>query len=166
MEKAPLDKKAAAALETRAAKARRTMGEICRSAGVAHSTWSRAKVRGTIRSTTLDAIESAVARAMLQTESADDASYIYALADPDGRVRYVGRTSRHDMSPRMNQHRCAKTALGDWVREVQAQAIILETVMHRSGTNPGHRERFWIEHYRAEGADLFNVWPKKEAARG
>lgn len=51
------------AVEQRAFDARLTMQEVCERAGVAQSTWSRAKARGSIRVKTLRRIEAAVASA-------------------------------------------------------------------------------------------------------
>jgi hypothetical protein len=48
------------AVESRAFNARLTMGEVLRVAGVAHSTWSRAKARGYCRATTLRRVEEAL----------------------------------------------------------------------------------------------------------
>lgn len=48
------------AVENRAFAARLTMGDLCKIAGVSHSTWSRAKTRGTIRARTLQKIEEAL----------------------------------------------------------------------------------------------------------
>lgn len=48
------------AVEDRAFAARLTMGDVLRIAKVAHSTWSRAKSRGTIRAKTLKRVEEAL----------------------------------------------------------------------------------------------------------
>lgn len=48
------------AVEDRAYAARLTMGEVLRIAKVAHSTWSRAKVRGYIRPKTIKRVEDAL----------------------------------------------------------------------------------------------------------
>ncbi len=48
-------------VEERAYAARRTMSDVCKVAGVAHSTWCRAKSRGFIRPTTLARIEDGIA---------------------------------------------------------------------------------------------------------
>lgn len=58
-----LGKRQAESVEKRAARALKTMGEICEDAGVAHSTWSRAKERGTISVTTLRRLNVALERA-------------------------------------------------------------------------------------------------------
>lgn len=48
------------AVEDRAHTARVTMGRILHMAGVAHSTWSRAKARGRIRASTIKRVEDAL----------------------------------------------------------------------------------------------------------
>lgn len=48
------------AVEDRAFAARLTMGDVLKIARVAHSTWSRAKSRGTIRAKTLKRVEEAL----------------------------------------------------------------------------------------------------------
>lgn len=48
------------AVEARAHTARITMGDLLRIAGVAHSTWSRAKARGYIRARTIKRVEEAM----------------------------------------------------------------------------------------------------------
>jgi hypothetical protein len=45
------------AVEKRAHDARLTMGDLLKMAGVAHSTWSRAKARGYIRARTIKRVE-------------------------------------------------------------------------------------------------------------
>jgi hypothetical protein len=49
------------AVEKRAAAARLTMGELCSMAGVAASTWSRAKARGKVRVSTVRRLEEKLA---------------------------------------------------------------------------------------------------------
>lgn len=48
------------AIEDRAFAARLNLGDLCQMANVSHSTWSRAKVRGTIRPRTLRRMEEAL----------------------------------------------------------------------------------------------------------
>lgn len=56
----PLGRRQIASIEKRANEARKTMGEVCELAGIAQSTWSRAKARGTITTRKIGAIESAL----------------------------------------------------------------------------------------------------------
>lgn len=60
---------AIAAIESRAFDLRLPMGAVCKEAGVAHSTWSRARERGIIRATTLGRMEAALER-LEQTKAA------------------------------------------------------------------------------------------------
>lgn len=48
------------AAEKRAFALRMTMGEVCQFAGIAHSTWSRAKKRGFIRAKKIKQVEDAL----------------------------------------------------------------------------------------------------------
>jgi GIY-YIG catalytic domain len=83
---------------------------------------------------------------------------IYGLTSPDGQVRYIGRTTLP--GDRFLAHRYAKTALGDWVRSVGATMVEIEFCEYPV-VRAGKREFYWIEKYRAMGADLFNVAPIK-----
>lgn len=65
----PLGKRQVATVERRAADLRLTMGEVCEKAEVAHSTWSRAKSRGTITIPTIRQIENTLDR--LEQEARD-----------------------------------------------------------------------------------------------
>lgn len=49
------------AVEDRAFAARLSMAEVCKIAEIPHSTWSRAKTRGSIRAKTLRKVEDALA---------------------------------------------------------------------------------------------------------
>lgn len=90
---------------------------------------------------------------------------VYLIKGPDGAPRYVGRTSQ-PLADRLKQHRAMRSPLGAWVR---ANAVQIEGVEQMPDTPlgtpyAGERERYWIERLRAEGHELFNVWPQKEAA--
>ena len=84
---------------------------------------------------------------------------IYALSSPTDGVRYVGRTR----CPwhRMSGHFYKKLPLSAWVRSASAVMVELETCDYLQGKE---RERYWIEHYRQLGCDMFNVWPVERAA--
>ena len=86
------------------------------------------------------------------------AEVVYALAAPDGEVRYIGRTTYPEM--RLKQHGRAKTPLGEWVRGVRANIVELEFCEYGK-LNAGPLERHWIEHHRSIGSPLFNIWPMK-----
>lgn len=63
MKTEPLGKNQAARIERRAAELWLTMGDVCDLAVVSASTWSRAKKRGRIRSSTMEKIEGALDQA-------------------------------------------------------------------------------------------------------
>jgi len=90
---------------------------------------------------------------------------VYLIAGPDGAPRYVGRTGQ-PLADRLKAHRNSPTPVGAWVRANVVKIVGVEQMpdMPADGPSAGDRERYWIERLRAEGCDLFNVWPEMEAA--
>lgn len=84
--------------------------------------------------------------------------YIYALTDPEQtEIKYIGRTIHP--KKRLTEHCTHKNSLKLW-RWIQRQSgkpgmIILEEC---SAENGEEREHFWINAYRAAGADLLNYF--------
>lgn len=86
---------------------------------------------------------------------------IYVLKDPvTDEVRYVGKTN--DLTSRIRCHKWEKRHLKKrnhkvrWLRTLTADPTVevLETV---SEDNWVERERYWIQHYRDQGARLTNI---------
>ena len=88
---------------------------------------------------------------------------VYVINGPDSAPRYVGRTTQ-PLADRLKGHRSARTPLGAWVRANHVKIVGVEQMpMTPLGTPyAGDRERYWIERLRAEGCDLFNIWPERE----
>jgi hypothetical protein len=84
---------------------------------------------------------------------------IYALVDPDSdEVRYVGRTTNNPWQ-RYSQHLMGTgNATKAWIRglrpehKVPALKILEESVSVEASS----RERYWIEYWRSQGAQLLN----------
>lgn len=87
---------------------------------------------------------------------------IYALTDNDGRIRYIGKTSKnvrlrflkHLKDVRMGQknHRC------NWIRSLLAQGITPSIIEIGETNGDGRREEIaWIKYFRDEGVDLVNT---------
>lgn len=83
--------------------------------------------------------------------------YIYALTDPAmTEVKYIGRTK--NPAKRLKDHCSRKNswALWQWIaanKPAKPQMIVLEEC---SEENAEEREHFWIEVYKATGANLLN----------
>lgn len=89
---------------------------------------------------------------------------IYAIADMDDRIRYIGHT-RLGLHARLRAHRTAKTAVGEWLRSIDCEVRIFILEEWNGGEPwPGIIERDWIKLCREEGCDLFNVWPPESTA--
>jgi len=96
--------------------------------------------------------------------SADDCTpsttFIYALCDPDGSVRYVGKSD--DPQERADvhwRHASGASHKDCWLRKLKTAGgrptlRILEECAHEAWQD---RERFWIAYYRSAGARLTNV---------
>lgn len=84
---------------------------------------------------------------------------IYALLDPSGRVRYVGKAA--SPSRRLQQHisaaRVSESLLGAWLRSFGSGAPGLAVL--ESGNGPGWQdaEKRWIAEFRRDGCDLLNI---------
>jgi hypothetical protein len=86
---------------------------------------------------------------------------IYALKDPfTNQVRYIGATQ--NLRARMNCHRYDRyddrldTAKARWMRSLGRfpTVEVLETVPY---PDTAHREKYWIERFVDDGADLTNI---------
>jgi DNA-binding transcriptional regulator YiaG len=93
---------------------------------------------------------------------------IYGVFDPrDGIIRYVGQTKRFPLTRRLGAHcSVAKSMRGNqfashlarWLVSlvddgVRPEITILEMT---TGDQALYRERFWVEHFMIEGADMVN----------
>ena len=85
-------------------------------------------------------------------------SYIYALTDPDmTEVRYVGQSINPQSRLVYHCRYPGNTRLWGWInsfRPVRPGMIILEECDKSEALE---RETFWIEVYKATGANLLNV---------
>lgn len=89
-------------------------------------------------------------------------SVVYRLIDPrDRSTRYVGLTE--NLLTRFIQHlRCVdkNARKNDWIHELDSLGLVpiaeqLELITDRSIA--AKRERYWMQHYRYLGNDLFNA---------
>ena len=96
----------------------------------------------------------------------NETHYIYAITDPDKtEVRYVGRTKYP--AKRLSDHCSRKCGLVMWrwvvsIRPEKPQMIILEQC---SAEQAEDREHFWINVYKAVGANLLNHFGVKTKPR-
>lgn len=90
-------------------------------------------------------------------------AYIYALSDsrkPD-RIRYIGKSERNVIA-RLKQHvrdKFANYAKSKWIERIShdgatVRLIIIEECAKAEASG---REKYWISHFRTEGADLLNL---------
>lgn len=93
---------------------------------------------------------------------ATSATFIYALLDPrNAAVRYVGKT-RNSLSIRLHAHcsNCRRETnhKANWLRQLFALNLTPQIVLLEETTtaNWQGRERFWITHFKDDGADLTN----------
>jgi len=86
---------------------------------------------------------------------------IYAICEPDGEIRYIGKT-KHPLAKRMIQHlsearRGRKTHLYNWLRSVLSTGHLpLIQLIGEVAGNGSNEERAWIAYGRAEGWRLVN----------
>ena len=96
---------------------------------------------------------------------------IYALCEPDGEIRYIGKT-KHPLAKRMIQHlsdaRCGrKTHLYNWLRSVLSTGHLpLIQLIGEVAGNGSNEERAWIKYGRAEGWRLVNGTDGGEGVSG
>ena len=97
---------------------------------------------------------------------------IYALCNPNGEIRYIGKT-RYTVGRRLSYHMsaCRRSRLpsANWLRSLRERglkpiAIELEKVALDGAWQ--EREQFWIAEYRARGARLLNLTEGGEGHHG
>lgn len=87
-------------------------------------------------------------------------THIYALTDPDGGIRYVGKAD--NVNKRLHQHIGAAVAgershKANWIRSLlSAQLIPSVLVLEFVSADWEERERFWIRTLRNQGCALTN----------
>lgn len=88
-------------------------------------------------------------------------TFIYALSDPrTGEVRYVGKSNNPELRAADHRRRSqSNKAKKEWVEDLRMHGLfpklsILEIVPFSEWQI---RERYWIEHRRSSGDDLFNI---------
>jgi hypothetical protein len=97
---------------------------------------------------------------------------IYYMADADGEVRYVGKTSR-PFKQRCLDHlkECRQKSKGFhrlyWLRKLQREGFtpLLHLIEEVEGAG-SERERYWIQHYRSLGCRLVNSTDGGEGVPG
>lgn len=95
--------------------------------------------------------------------------YIYTLTDPrDKTVRYVGRTNNPQKRLYFHMKGDGSNHEKDvWIKELKSLNLmpiieVIETIKYKipdyspDSERSGYRERFWMRHYQALGAPLFN----------
>jgi hypothetical protein len=94
-----------------------------------------------------------------------DRYIIYALKDPSGAVRYIGKSSaglkvaqRHITARVLSKDTSRK---GDWIRSLMARGerpeIEVMEVLHEGGEALSAAEKRWIAEARTSGLDLTNM---------
>lgn len=103
----------------------------------------------------------------MRTETIGDCAWtrIYALCEPDMRVRYVGKTTqwlhrRHKAHIQVAQNGKSQLPVHRWLRKQiklgnRLHIKLLENV--EDGQDWKERERYWIVRLREEGNDLLNL---------
>ncbi len=97
---------------------------------------------------------------------------IYGLTDPDGTVRYIGKSTSGLFRPRAHGGAALKndrTHKGNWIRSIRARGLdygvrVLEIVTDASALST--IEIRWIAYGRAEGWPLTNLTDGGEGAHG
>lgn len=89
-------------------------------------------------------------------------TFIYTLTDPETlQIRYVGKTDNPHRRLLAHKRQCVdnKTHCKRWIATLNAKSLaptmsIIEEVSKDAWED---KERYWIQHYRALGADLTNI---------
>jgi len=87
---------------------------------------------------------------------------IYILSEPDGKIRYVGKTIR-SLHKRLCVHlfdarKGEDTHKGRWIRSIiQCGYLPLITLIGEVAGDGNKEEIAWISYFRAEGVDLVNT---------
>lgn len=99
---------------------------------------------------------------------------VYLLRDPrDNAIRYVGKTTR-PLEKRLSAHICRtnltpKRHSSRWISglvSIGLKPIIEAIETLEDGSDWQERERFWISHYRDQGAKLTNITDGGEGVAG
>lgn len=99
------------------------------------------------------------------------ATKIYILSEPNGRIRYVGRTIK-TLNKRLLQHlsvsRCGKKGyLYNWIRSFLSKGFLPIIQLVGEVEGDGCKEEIaWIKYFRDEGVDLVNTTDGGEGALG
>lgn len=87
---------------------------------------------------------------------------LYALTDPDGKIRYVGKTGKaielrraeHLVEARGNRHTCHRLK---WLRKLLSEGFVPGVILLGAVEGDGSREEVaWIQYFRDEGVALCN----------
>ena len=99
-------------------------------------------------------------------------SYIYALQDIQGNIRYIGKTIK-PIEKRLWEHinesrRGNKTYKCDWIRSciVKGYLPLIKIIDGPIDGDGSLEERYWIARYRREGCDLTNATDGGEGGWG
>jgi GIY-YIG catalytic domain len=97
---------------------------------------------------------------------------IYTLSEPDGTVRYIGKTMR-PLRRRLVEHMCyavtkrANTYLARWIRELHEAGLVpVISQIDEAFENWAEREAHWIDWYWSQGARLTNLTPGGDGVPG
>ena len=97
---------------------------------------------------------------------------IYILCDPDGKIRYVGKTIKKYLSSRLTAHlweaRCgAKNHRCNWIRSILSKGYIPSISLIGEVKGNGCKEEIaWIKYFRDEGIKLVNGTDGGEGQHG
>jgi hypothetical protein len=91
---------------------------------------------------------------------------IYALADEEDNIRYIGQTSQTLIRRKIQHvysalHKKEYGHKANWIRYALArkERIAITSLEITSKNSANKREEFWIKHYRDAGCDLLNNQP-------
>lgn len=96
---------------------------------------------------------------------------IYALAESDGKIRYIGKTSR-SLSQRFSGHlhearKGTKGYKNNWIRSLLKQGLIPSVIKIGEVDGDGCQEEIaWIKYFRDEGILLVNQTDGGEGTSG
>lgn len=90
-------------------------------------------------------------------------SLIYALESPlDGRVYYVGRSSKGLDRPYSHIKHTHSSELRDWLLSFDQEPVV--RILERNVEDLGDREKYWINEMLRRGEPLFNkiIYPERQ----